>query len=964
MKKSTRIVLSRAKRSQRSAGQRGQKGLAAAGLFSLLFLGILFSGLIFYLRITADLPSHQEIQVLLNPQNGELLQPTRILDRTGTEVLWSFQHPSQEERVYSELDLQGDQLASDIPTEMVKAVLAASDLDFLNRTAVPFLGWFQPDSNTLAERLTADLLLWDEQDHPYYSLRLSLLSAQLIEQYGREQVLEWYLNSQDFGNQIYGVGAAARLYFDKPVSELNLAEAALLAAVGETPTLNPWNSPAAARENQLQLLETMEEAGLISSRERRAAAREELRYGSPDNRELQSRPVYVDMIQEQVSRVIPRDRLLLGGLVIRSTLDADLQGQLECAAAYELARAAGRAAGLSPDCAAARLLPAQAPVVLVGEQQLAVQAVMLDSRKGELVAAVGLPGDAPETNLNSTHHPGTLFTPFLYLSTFAQGREPASLVWDIPLDSELYSADDLHPACLRDCEFRGPVSIRTALINDYLSPAAAFWNNQNPARVESMISQVGIDLDTELCDQCEFFPGIHEISLLEIAHGFSVFSNLGALYGVEAEEKNQDLDPAAVLEVKDTSGAVWLKRTQPDSRSVLSQGLAYLVNHTLSDENNRVYRWQRNLFEIGRPAAVKQGLVEDGMSAWTVGYTPFIVTAVRAQILEEPGESAPELSGVEIPRMTAGLWRALTQYASQEVPAEGWEPAGEIVFLDVCYPSGKLPTANCPEVVREIFIEGNQPVEQDDLFQVLEVNRETGRLATVFTPPELIEVRTYLKVPERAENWAVEQGIPLPPESYDSGLEQSTDPGVEIEQPENFSAVQGNVVVKGLIEPANFVSYRIQVGRGLNPTSWQQIGEEQTNLPSWDRLGSWDTTLVEEGLYALQLVVLREGQQVDKSTVLVSVDNTPPELALKSLSEDDVLPYDPDQEWVFIAEAADNAEMDRVEFYLNSRLVAARKEAPYLFAWKMGVGKFNLRVAAYDRAGNQTSLTASFSVER
>jgi membrane peptidoglycan carboxypeptidase len=964
MKKSTRIVRSRAKRFQRSAGHGGQKGLTAAGLFSLFLTGILFFGVAFYLRVTAGLPSHREIQVLLNPQDGELLQPTRILDRTGTEVLWSFQHSALEARVYSELDLQGDQLESDIPTEMVKAVLAAADIDFLNRSARPLQGWFGPASESLAERLTADLLLWDERDHPYYSIRLRLLSAQLIAQYGRDQVLEWYLNSQEFGNQIYGVGSAARLYFNKPVSELSLAEAALLAAVGETPTLNPWNSPAAARENQLQLLDTMEDAGLISPRERRAAAREELAYDYPEALDQRSRPVYADMIQKQVASVIPRERLLRGGLVIRSTLDADLQRQLECAAAYEIARAEGQAAGLAPDCAAARLLPVQAPVVLAGEQRLAVQAVMLDSQQGELIAAVGLPGDAPESSLASTHPPGTLLTPFIYLSTFAQGSEPASLVWDIPLSGEIYSAEELHPACLQDCEFHGPVSTRAALINDYLSPAVELWNSQRPSRVEGMISQVGIDLDTDLCGQCEFFPGIHEISLLEIAHGFSVFSNLGALYGVEAEGEAQDLDPAAVLEIKDVSGAVWLEKTEPTSRSVLSAGLAYLINHSLSDENNRAYRWQRNLFEIGRPAAVKQGLVEGEKGAWTVGYTPHIVTAVRAQILEEPGAAAQEPAGMEIPRLTAGLWRALTQYASQDVPAAGWEPPGKIVFQDVCYPSGKLPTSHCPEVVREPFIEGNQPVEQDDLFQVLEVNRETGRLATVFTPPEMIEVRTYLKIPDRAGSWAAEQGIELPPESYDSGLEQSSDPGVEIQSPGNFSAVQGNVAVKGRINPENFVSYRMQVGRGLNPTSWQQIGEEKTSPPPSNRLGVWDTTQVEEGLYALQLIVLREGQQVDKSTVLVSVDNTPPEVALKSLSEGDVLPYDPDQAWVFFADAADNAEMDRVEFFLNSRLVAARKEAPYLYAWKMGVGKFNLRVVAYDRAGNQTALTANFTVER
>ena len=925
-----------------------------------MLTGLLLSGVFFYSRVTADLPSHREILTLLDPQEGELLQPTRIYDRSGTVVLWSFQNPTLEERIYAELDLQGDQLESEIPPEVVKAALAAGDIDFFTSPSWNLRGWFQPRTTSLAERLAADLLFWGEGDHPYYPIRLRILSSQLMEEYGREQILEWYLNSQSYGNQIYGIGAAARLYFNKPVSELNLAEAALLAGVGETPTLNPWNSPAAARENQLQLLEAMEEEGLITSGERRSAARADLRYSRAENGAERLQPAYVNLILDQASRVIPRSRLLRGGLEIRSSLDADLQQQLECTAAYEIARAGGQPVDLPPKCAAARLLPVQPAVILSGENKLALQAVMLDPKKGEILAALGSSGSTSQADLLTAHNPGTVLTPFIYLTAFTQGLEPASLVWDVPPAPELYSVEELHPACPNDCQFSGPVSIRTALINDYLSPAIEIWNAQNPSRVESLIRQVGIELDSELCQECERFPGSHGISILEIAHGFSVFSNLGDLYGLEEKRGDLGLEPVVVLEIKDLSGEVWMQHPGPTSRSVLSEELAYLINHTLSDENSRIYRWQRNLFEIGRPAAVKNGLVEDGHSAWTVGYTPQIITAVRA----ETPEDSEEISDLEISRMTSGLWRALTQYASQDLPIVGWDPTPEILFLDVCYPSGKLPTANCPEVVREVFIDGNQPVERDDLYQVLEVNRETGRLATVFTPAELIEGRTYLQIPEQAEEWAVQQGIAVPPESYDPALETSTHEELEIKTPQNYSAVAGKISLEGRIKLEEFVSYRLQIGRGLNPTTWQQIVEERTTAPSLNRLGTWDTTQVEDGLYALQLIVLRESQRVEKAAVLVSVDNTPPVITLNRPEEKDEFLFSPGEELNFSAEAADNLEMDRVEFYLNDRLVAARKEVPYLFVWKMGVGDFTLEAVAYDRAGNQVSAEADFTVKR
>ena len=87
------------------------------------------------------------------------------------------------------------------------------------------------------------------------------------------------------------------------------------------------------------------------------------------------------------------------------------------------------------------------------------------------------------------------------------------------------------------------------------------------------------------------------------------------------------------------------------------------------------------------------------------------------------------------------------QYAVRNLPSLSWDMPSGIVSVPVCDPSGLLPTPACPNVVNEIFLEGRQPVQTDTLYQIFQVNAETGLLATVFTPPELVEKRTYMVVP-------------------------------------------------------------------------------------------------------------------------------------------------------------------------------------------------------------------------
>jgi hypothetical protein len=217
-----------------------------------------------------------------------------------------------------------------------------------------------------------------------------------------------------------------------------------------------------------------------------------------------------------------------------------------------------------------------------------------------------------------------------------------------------------------------------------------------------------------------------------------------------------------------------------------------------------------------------------------------------------------------------GLWNALMQYASQGLPATGWEMPPGVTVVEVCDPSGMLPGNACQNVVREPFISGNDPTQVDTLFQIFEVNRETELLATVFTPPDLIERRVYMIVPGEAQAWAQSAGMESPPTLYDSIQVLPPDPDVHITSPESFTEVKGKVRINGTASGEGFAYYRLEYGQGLNPQAWFLIGEYAGGPVVEKLLGEWDVSDL-DGLYALRLMVVRTDGRVDRAAGVVVV---------------------------------------------------------------------------------------------
>lgn len=958
----TALIINRRRRRQDSTQSRTSRwiGLGCVTIISLIIctLGLIFS--IFYFNITSDLPSLAILPELLDPPDGILLQPSRLYDRTGEQVLLTLENPSAPDTQILGLDPSEPNF---LPANLITATLATSDPNFWQSPGYSLSGLREGQSPTLAQNIVSDYLLWNEEPGLRRALRERLLAAQITSVFGRRKILEWHLNGANYGRLTYGANAAAQVYFGKPASELSLAEAAMLAAIAEAPALNPHDAPIAAQERKQSVINTMLANGWISSEQAQQATQEQVNFRPAVPPTNNIAPAFTNYVLRQLSEQIDLTRLERGGYKIITSLDYDLQEQVACTTDIHLARLEGNFSDdTSQECAAARLLPATSiETPLPG---LAANIIIYDPTRGNILAMTGEPVPGLDPSDSPGHPSGTLLSPLVYLSAFTRGFSPASLVWDIPDPEEKLENPDR--------QYHGPVRARIAMANDYLEPTIQLLQQFGSETVKQISQQMGIDLNGDDRAYSELLFESGEITLLQAVQSYGILANQGLWVGQKtgksiAANRLEPLDPLVVLSIDDPADRV-LNDSRNSSRSfesqtrpVINAQLAYLINNILSDEPAR---WPSlghpNHLEIGKPVAAKLGQTQSGENTWVIGYTPDLVAGVWL------GYGAQADEGIKAPipvDLAAALWRAVFQFASHDLPTDVWNIPAGINQMEVCDPSGLLPTPDCPNIVSETFLAGTEPTQFDNLHQRFQVNRETGLLATVHTPPDLVEEQIYMMFPPEAKKWAQLIGLPIPPDSYDVIAYSPTEyPYAQITTPETFAHVNGTVIIEGNASGDNFEYYRLQVGKGLNPKDWLQIGEDVSSPVESGQLGAWDTEGM-NGLFALQLTVIREDQRIESDVIQITVDNQEPTVQIRYPADgQNIIPTG--EVIVFQVEAGDNLSLENLSFYLDGSLIASRTETPYSFPWKYELGEHTLKVRAVDRAGNTSEDRVRFSISQ
>jgi membrane peptidoglycan carboxypeptidase len=946
------------------------------GVLLLTFIGpaLVLFGLAAYLYLQAMsfMPSPADT-IYLDP----IIGPTDFVDRTGDVVLYSVQDPLGDERHWITLET--------LPEYVINATLQMEDSDYLdtggfNLAATGMRLWrFSLNPNSVGVDTSIAGLLAQKSLVP--SARNSGLDERLLHiaftaeaqrQFTPRRVLEWYLNTNYYGNDAYGIDAAAQVYFGKSAVDLTLDEAALLAAIPPAPQFNPLDDRTAAVGRQRDLLRLLLQRGYINQGQFDAAAATNTLVRTDLAHVPVLAPEFALYARQQTEDILndlgmDGERLISrGGLRITTTLDADLYYQAECTLRAHLQQLQGlgsaniTAANGTPCVGTAYLRGAAGitPISLPDSGSILIQ----DVNTGEIRAMVG---DAAF----ATHQPGPALHPFIYLTGFLSGNfTPARMVLDIPQAFPGPAEGLIYTPSNPDRVYRGPLNLRDAMASGLRTPVVQVADREGLSKLLNIARQMGV---TSLSDVNLFDLSIVErggrVSLLDTVYGYSVFASSGVMRGIanEAGSARND-EPVTVLKIEDANGSVLWEYGAPGETLILSDEMAYLVNAVLSDETTRssVLNLDATTLSIDRPAAVTFGLTGDSVDNWTIGYTPQLVAGVH---LSRTDKAPLSLDTFGLQGATP-IWQAMMRYTHDRygMTAAGWSRPPDLVEYAVCERSGLVPAADNPCRRRtEIFASELQYPQQDTYWRSVEVNSETRTLASASTPTHLVIQEVYFIPPEAAREWWVTNNLPLPPTEYDTLNRPEAIRSTQISLPQDFSYIGGVVDVRGFVDTTNMDFYQLRYGEGIRPTQWFEIGDEQTAFTQGTSLGAWDTSGL-DGFYTLELGVRYADGTTDSSSVQVTVDNQVPTVELITGATGEVLYRFPAQTSLPItAEVADNLAIDRVEFYHNGVLLGIDNAWPYSFNFEIertGIEIFSANV--YDQVDNEARTEVEIEVIR
>lgn len=858
-------VRHRRKRARRRAGHSGRflRAAAIAGIFllaALLFLPLAglaagTAGLLVFARELPDagaleqLPAHYQPSTAAtrlfawgSPDAGGLRQPyliDEITDPRAAGAAWVR--------------------AGELPAQIFDALAAGIDPQGSPDPPPPLVnelaGWWRtgvtpaPPSG-LARDLILTHLRSEEPGTPGDTTRAVqdwFLGRQIDTRYTREQQLEWVLNTRYYGNLAYGIDGAAWVYFGKRAAELTLGEAAMLATVAQDPAANPFDDPEAAGRGQSAVLATLVATGTLSAGDAAAAAAEGVTLAPPPGSDS-TVLAFARLARRQLEAILGPEALLAGDLAVETTLDLALQGQVECVLATQTGQPAGSGGG--PPCPALEYLPPSAEAVATDGAVIA-----LNPATGEIEA---LAGDAPA---DSSRPLGTLVQPLIYLTALSQGYTAATLTMDVP---SIYLQDG-RPYSPRnnDGAYTGPLRLREAMATGRTVPATQLFSWIGIDQLRETVEALGLEpTEDEVSADLTFPEHGFPATLADLGRAFAAIGNGGAMTGLSLAEESPR--STTIRSVVDSAGRP-VYTYEPATREILSAELAYLMTDILSDAEARCGGgdcpdWLAPLAAKG--AAVATGESPEG-DAWSIGYTPERLIGVWTGG-DATGESA-----------AAGVWSSLMAWAFADSPAAEWPRPFGLRPVDVCELSGLLPSrgGDCP-TVREWFVPGTEPAEVDTMVREVAINRETGRLATMFTPPQLVERRTYVVYPPEAAAWAEAAGIESPPTEYDTIRRvATTDGGAAVLSPEPWELVSGQWPVTGSAGGDGFDYYRLAYFPGLLPEAMQNLVERGETPVESAELAVWDTSLLDDGLYTLLLTVVRQDGTFDEVAIPVTVAN-------------------------------------------------------------------------------------------
>ncbi len=803
--------------------------MAGVKLSLLFFFCLAAVGFWVYYKYGSDLPDPQQIG------RYHPFETTRIYARDGQTLLFELTDPTAGKRTVVPFER--------IPRFLKDATVAVEDAGFYQNPGVDLRGilralWLNykqqcsdesscppvSGGSTITQQLVRNVL-FSEEERTRISyerkLREAILAYRVNKQFSKDQILGLYLNEVYYGNQAYGVQAAAQSYFGKDVWDLSLAEATLIAGLPQSPTqLNPFTNMPAAKARQQVTLDLMVKSGYLTPQQAQDTLNTPLQLVTPSTDIVA--PHFVYYVRDLLEQHYGPEQLYRGGLRVTTSLDMHWQGEAQRIASEHMGELVQRNA-----------------------HNAAVTMLSPDGQILAMLGSVNYNDPAIDGQVNVTlapRQPGSALKPIVYAAALQRGWTPATVIWDVPSTFALPDGTSYAPLNY-DNSWHGPQRMRMALANSLNIPAVKALEHVGISNFVQLAHQMGI---TTFDDPANYglamALGSNEVRLLDLTAAYNTFNHAGRFRA-----------PVAILKVVNNRGEVLESWTPNPGRQALGphgEQIAYLISSMLSDNDARHYMFgPNNVMEMpdGRPVAAKTGTSNDFRDSWAMGYTPEITVGVW--VGNNDSTAMEEVAGAN----GAGtIWRDLMLDFHGDRPAQPFPRPSDIVEATICADTGSLASQACPHPIPEFFVAGSEPRTPDVTYQTVRVAGDGSCLAASYTPVGEIREATYALYPPEFRDWVAQSGVPQPPTQFCAPPPPVADAAVaQLNMPTATGVITGAQV---LLSGTARGSYVLDVGAGADPSDWQLISQGTAPIQG-GLIGIWSAGALPAGSYTLRLRV-------------------------------------------------------------------------------------------------------------
>ncbi|WP_063833565.1 transglycosylase domain-containing protein [Skermanella stibiiresistens] len=518
--------------------------------------------------------------------------------------------------------------AADLPPNLIHAVVATEDRRFFSHFGIDPIGLLRAafvnfqagrvvqGGSTITQQLAKNLFLTPDRTMGR-KVQEAILAIWLERTYSKNQILTAYLNRVYLGAGTYGVDAASQTYFNKPATQVNLREAAILAGLLKAPSrYSPTTSPERAAERADVVLSAMVDAGYITPDDIKT-----MRAAPPTPRrkpEGDGDRYFADWVADQVVGFIGKEH---DDITVHTTMDRRLQRAAERRLAATLSGAA----------------------VAAGAEQGAVVALSPDGAVRALIGGSSYDDSQFNRATQALRQPGSAFKPIVFLAALEAGMTADTLVDDAPIQIKGWRPANFEKG------FRGPMPLRDALAHSVNTAAIRVLERTGIDPVRSVARRLGIT--SPVAKDLSVALGTSEVTLLELAGAYTAFANGG-----------RAVWPYAVTRIEDRAGRVLYQRRG-------SAGATPVIDPTNLAELNRMlmavmeYGTGKSA-KLDRMAAGKTGTSQDYRDAWFMGFTADYVAGVW--LGNDDNQPMKRVTGGGLP---ARVWRDFMTDAHMGLPA-------------------------------------------------------------------------------------------------------------------------------------------------------------------------------------------------------------------------------------------------------------------------------------------------------